>query len=207
MLLWAYGHGVFPMADPEAAKAAAPTIDWYFPDPRGILPLEGDAFGMPGNVAREVRRGRFEIGADAAFEQVIRACAVARSPTNQSWLNEQLIAAYIELHRMGHAHSIEARRSSDRALVGGLYGVQIGGAFFGESMFHRPELGGSNSSKVCLVHLVRWLRQRGFTLLDTQFWNPHLDQFGCIEIAAEEYLDMLARAIRLPATWGQFEAR
>jgi leucyl/phenylalanyl-tRNA--protein transferase len=129
-----------------------------------------------------------------------------RSGENQTWLNGQLMESYIALHRMGHAHSVEAWR--DGRLVGGLYGVQIGGAFFGESMFSRPGSGlGTNSSKVCLVHLVNWLRCRGFILLDTQFCNPHLDQFGCIEIPASAYLATLGTAIRLPVSWGAFEAR
>jgi leucyl/phenylalanyl-tRNA--protein transferase len=201
LLLWAYGHGVFPMADPSGPSSR---IDWYCPDPRGILPLQPpEAFHVSKNMAREVRRARFEIRSDTVFEQVIRACATSRADDNPSWLNEDLIASYIALHQLGHAHSVEAWREGQ--LVGGLYGVHIGSAFFGESMFSRPWNGGANSSKVCLVHLVRSLRSRGFSLLDTQFWNPHLDQFGCVEISADEYLAMLNDAIRRPASWGEFD--
>lgn len=201
LLLWAYAHGLFPMADPHTDR-----IGWYSPDPRGVFLLEPeDAFHIPRNVARAVRKNEFEIRSDTAFETVIRECAAPRSadteadPEAATWLNEQLIAAYVELHRRGHAHSIEAWR--DGALVGGLYGVQIGGAYFGESMFSRPERGGSNSSKVCLVLLVRHLRDRGFALLDTQFWNEHLDQFGCVEIPAAQYEAMLNAGIRRDVRW------
>ena len=199
LLLWAYGHGVFPMGDPESGR-----LEWFSPDPRGIIPLHpSDAFQIPKNLAREVRKNRFEIRTDAAFEQVMRGCATDRGGFNRSWINETIIRTYCQLHQMGHAHSVEAWVGG--ALVGGLYGVQIGGAFFGESMFSRSEAGGSNSSKVCLVHLVQHLRALGFTLLDTQFWNEHLDQFGCIEIPAAEYLGMLQSAMRLPVVWGTIE--
>jgi leucyl/phenylalanyl-tRNA--protein transferase len=196
LLLWAYRHGVFPMADPRSG-----VIDWYRPDPRGILPL--DAFHVPGTLARAVRQRKFEIRSDTAFERVMRACAVDRSPWNRSWISDDLVRCYVELHHLGHAHSIEAWLGEQ--LVGGLYGVRIGAAFMGESMFSRPDLGGSNSSKICLVHLVRWLRSRGFILLDTQFWNPHLDQFGCIEVTADEYLARLQRAIGREVAWGAFQ--
>ncbi|MCI0363918.1 MAG: leucyl/phenylalanyl-tRNA--protein transferase [Phycisphaerales bacterium] len=203
LLLWGYAHGLFPMVD--SGRRRAERVEWFCPDPRGLFPLDPpEAFHVPRNVKREVRSGRFAIQSDRTFESVIRACAAPRSSQNPSWLNEQLIQSYVGLHALGHAHSVEAWR--DGKLVGGLYGVHIGGAFFGESMFSRPELGGSNSSKVCLVHLVHWLRRRGFALLDTQFWNEHLDQFGCIEVSNERYLETLDRAIRMPLTWGEFEA-
>jgi leucyl/phenylalanyl-tRNA---protein transferase len=192
MLLWAYAQGIFPMADPDTGR-----IDWYCPDPRGILPL--DAFHVPKNLAREVRKAKFDIRFDTAFDQVMRSCAVDRSPLNQSWINDRLIRAYTDLHAMGHAHSVEAWLKGK--LVGGLYGVSLGGAFFGESMFSRPARGGTNASKVCLVHLVNHLKHRGYVLLDTQFTNPHLEQFGCIEIPLDEYLQRLSRAIRLPVDW------
>lgn len=199
LLLWAYCHTLFPMNDPEEDA-----IEWFTPDPRGIIPLHPQgAFTIPRNLAREVRKNRLEIRCDTAFEQVMRQCATDRSWFNRTWINEHFIQAYTELHRRGNAHSIEAWR--DDRLAGGLYGVHIGGAYFGESMFSRPDLGGSNSSKVCLVHLVRWLRVRGFTLLDTQFWNEHLDQFGCVEIDADEYATMLKEAIGRKVTWGTFE--
>jgi leucyl/phenylalanyl-tRNA---protein transferase len=192
MLLWAYGHGIFPMAEPDMGR-----IEWFSPDPRAIIPL--DQFHVPRNLARDVRKNKFEICVDSDFEQVMRGCATDRNPFNRSWISDTIINAYCELHRLGFAHSVEAWLDSQ--LVGGLYGVHIGGAYFGESMFSRPDLGGSNSSKICLVHLVERLRQRGFILLDTQFSNEHMDQFGCVEISAVEYLKMLDQAIRLRVKW------
>lgn len=189
LLLHAYRNGIFPMADPEAG-----VIEWFRPDPRGILPLE--AVHVPRSLQRRVRSGRFEIAVNRDFEGVLRACAAPRSAENGSWMVEDLLQAYLELHARGFAHSIEARR--DDVLVGGLYGVQIGGAFFGESMFSRPDLGGTDASKVCLVELVERLRTRGFTLLDTQFVNDHLVQFGCIEIPAVEYDRRLGAALAAP---------
>jgi leucyl/phenylalanyl-tRNA--protein transferase len=129
----------------------------------------------------------------------MRACGTDRSLTNRSWINEGIVDAYVALHQLGFAHSVEAWLGDK--LVGGLYGVHIGGAFFGESMFSRPDLGGTNASKVCLVHLVKHLRERGFTLLDTQFSTPHLAQFGCVEVDAEHYLAMLNKAVRTFASW------
>jgi leucyl/phenylalanyl-tRNA--protein transferase len=197
LLLLAYRQGVFPMADPIDGA-----IDWLSPDPRGVIPLE--SFHAPVNLQREVRRGIFDIRCDSDFSQVIRACAQPRPGEPLSWINEPLIRAYVSLYHAGHAHSIEAWR--DGAMVGGLYGVHIGAAFFGESMFSLPHLGGSNASKVCLVHLVRWLRLRGFTLLDTQFVNDHLLQFGCVEISRSAYLQQLAQAVARDVTWGDFSA-
>ena len=197
MLLWAYGHGIFPMGDPDTGR-----IEWFSPDPRGIIPL--DQFHIPRNVAREVRRNKFNIRFNTAFEQVMRGCATDRNEFNRSWIDDTILQAYCQLHRQGFAHSVEAWLNE--RLVGGLYGVNIGSAFFGESMFSRPDLGGSNSSKICLVHLVAHLRQRSFTLLDTQFWTEHLDQFGCIEISADEYLNKLDQAIRLPVKWSDTRA-
>ena len=177
------------MADPEEG-----VIEWFRPDPRGILPLDG--VHVPKSLGRRVRSGRFMITVNRAFEEVIRRCALPRSFENGSWMVEELLVAYLELQERGFAHSVEAWR--DEQLVGGLYGVQIGAAFFGESMFSRPEIGGTDASKVCLVHLVERMRDRGFTLLDTQFVNDHLQQFGCIEIPAADYDVMLAEAIRQP---------
>lgn len=198
LLLWAYCRTLFPMVDPDSGQ-----VEWFSPDPRGVIPLDPPhAFRVPRNLAREVRRGRFAIRCDRAFQEVFKACATARSETNVSWMNEQLAEAYAELFERGFAHSIEAWL--DERLVGGLYGVHIGAAFFGESMFSRPDLGGSNASKVCLVHLVNWLRRRGFTLLDTQFWHEHLDQFGCVEISAAEYERQLREAVGRTVEWGEF---
>jgi leucyl/phenylalanyl-tRNA--protein transferase len=180
------------MADPLSGR-----IEWFSPDPRGILPLE--SFHVPQTLRREVRRGRLEIRSNSDFEAVIRACGAPRGEDDLTWIDRRMIEAYVGLHELGHAHSVEAWREG--ALVGGLYGVHIGGAFFGESMFCRPELGGTNASKVCLVHLVRRLRERGFALLDTQFTNEHLAQFGCIEITRRRYLEMLAAAVEMDVTW------
>ncbi len=194
-LLTAYANGIFPMADPRTGQ-----IGWFSPDPRAIIPL--DLFHVPKNLARLVRQKKFVIRSNVEFEMVMRYCAKPRSKDNGSWMTDPLLAAYVELHQAGHAHSIEAWK--DDKLVGGLYGVQLGGAFFGESMFSLPNRGGSNASKVCLVHLVRWMRHRGFNLLDTQFVNDHLLQFGVVEISRSTYLQRLRRAIRMDVAWGEF---
>jgi len=201
LLLRAYRRGMFPMAEPGLGREPD-EIYFYSPDPRAILPL--DDFHVPKNVARLVRQGRFDIRSDTAFEQVMRACAEPRPSEPMTWINEEMIHAYCALFERGHAHTIEAWL--DGRLIGGLYGVHIGGAFCGESMFIRPELGGSNASKVCLVHLVRHLNAQGFQLLDTQFWNAHLDQFGCVEIPRAEYLRRLAAAVNVDAWWGEVAA-
>lgn len=192
MLTWAYRRGAFPMTDPLTG-----VIDWYSPDPRGIIPL--DEFHLPKNLARLVRQGRFHISSDRCFEQVMHACAAPRADDDQTWIDDRLIRAYCGLHQLGRAHSVEAWREG--RLVGGLYGVHVGGAFFGESMFSQPAIGGSNSSKICLVHLVEHLRRRGFTLLDTQFWNEHLEQFGCVEIPRDDYLALLREATTRTVSW------
>lgn len=197
LLLSAYRRGWFPMSDPRTGW-----IEWYSPDPRAVFPL--DAFHVPRSLAREVRRRRLEIRSDSAFEEVMRACAGPRGDDNGCWIDQRMIEAYVALHRIGHAHSVEAWLEG--RLVGGLYGVQIGGAFFGESMFTRPDAGGSNASKVCLVHLVGWMRYRDMALLDTQFRTAHLDQFGCVEIRRRRYLARLAAAIGGDASWGRFDA-
>ncbi len=196
LLLSAYKRGWFPMADPLTGA-----IEWFNPDPRAIIPLE--TFRVSSNLARTVRQARFEITADRDFEGVMRACAAPRPNEHLTWIDDRMIAAYVGLHESGHAHSIEAWL--DGRLVGGLYGVHCGGAFFGESMFHQPAAGGRDASKVCLVHLVRWMRRRGFALLDTQFWTEHLEQFGCVEIARDVYLERLAAAERKEVAWGTFE--
>jgi leucyl/phenylalanyl-tRNA--protein transferase len=210
-MLDAYRRGWFPMADPRTGA-----IGWYDPDPRGVIPIErGDAAGafrVPASLAQRVRSGRFVVTCDAAFGRVIRACAQPRPEQGQpeSWIDGRIVAAYETLHEAGHAHSVEAWRvredTGELVLVGGLYGVAVGGLFAGESMFSRPSLGGTDASKVCLVHLVAHLRRRGFTLLDTQFVNDHLLQFGCTEIARSEYRRRLARAIEQVCAWGPWEA-
>jgi leucyl/phenylalanyl-tRNA--protein transferase len=183
------------MADPFTAR-----IEWFSPDPRAILPL--DRMHVPRTLARAVRGGRFSIRSDTAFEAVMRACAAPRRDDPLTWIDERLVHAYGDLFERGHAHSVEAWLGE--TLVGGLYGVHVGAAFFGESMFIRPDRGGSQSSKVCLVHLVRWLRHRGFMLLDIQFRNPHLEQFGCIEIPRDDYLRRLEDAVDRAVSWGAF---
>jgi leucyl/phenylalanyl-tRNA---protein transferase len=182
LLLNAYASGWFPMAvDHE--------IHWFSPDPRGVVPL--DRLHVPRRLARVVRRGAFRIEIDRAFVDVMRACAADRDADDPgTWINEDIIASYTALHARGFAHSVEAW-SGDR-LVGGLYGVALGGAFFGESMFHHE----TNASKVAFVALAERLRERGFTLLDTQWVTPHLEQFGAIEIPRADYLKRLQVSLR-----------
>ena len=186
------------MADPRTGR-----IEYYSPDPRAILPL--DDFHVPKSLARVAKSGVFELRSDTAFERVIRACAEPRPDRRETWLDERLIAPYVELHRAGFAHSVEAWR--DGELVGGLYGVHLGGAFFGESMFSRPERGGRDSSKLCLANLVERLRAGGFRLLDTQFKTAHLARFGCIEISRKAYLARLSRALQIEARWDAASTR
>ena len=192
MLVAAYSRGIFPMVDTASGR-----VEWYSPDPRGVIPLA--AFHASKSLGRVVRGGRFAIRTDTCFEQVMRLCAEARPGREGSWIDERLVQAYVGLHDDGAAHSIEAWR--DGELVGGLYGVHLGAAFFGESMFSLPKRGGTDASKVCLVRLVDLLRERDFALLDTQFWNEHLDQFGCAEIPREQYLRELATALTREAAW------
>jgi leucyl/phenylalanyl-tRNA--protein transferase len=160
-------------------------IRWYTADPRGIFPLE--RFHVPRTLQQVVRQGKFEMRVNHDFQPTMRACMQARR--GGSWISEELIEAYVRLHEMGHAHSVEAWENGE--LVGGLYGVSLGAAFFGESMFHRAR----NASKVALVHLVERLRDRGFELLDTQASTPHLRQFGCVDVPAREYLKLLKKAL------------
>ena len=200
-LLGAYRRGLFPMADPRRPGS----LDWYWPDPRGVIPLtEAEGLHIPRRLRDRVRSGRFTITADAAFPAVIRACAGPRRDEPASWIDARIIDLYTGLHRAGHAHSLEAWLGAQ--LVGGFYGVHIGGAFFAESKFSRPALGGTDASKVCLAHLLAHLRRRGFTLLDVQFWNPHLEQFGCREIPRSRYIAALAAAVDLPVSWSRFDA-
>src|SRR5262249_16298963 len=153
-------------------------IEWFSPDPRAIIPLD-ERFHCPHGLKRALKQNPFEITIDAEFEAVMRECAIRKEGT---WISKEIIASYCELHRLGHAHSVEARRGGK--LVGGLYGVHVGGAFFGESMFHRV----TDASKIALVTLVQRLRERGFALLDTQWQTPHLAQFGTLEISRSDYL-------------------
>jgi leucyl/phenylalanyl-tRNA--protein transferase len=180
LLLQGYRLGVFPMAMENKA------IEWFSPDPRAILPLED--FHVPHALRRLLRKGIFETTIDNRFSEVIAACA-ARKDT---WISREIIESYTRLHELGHAHSVEAWLKCK--LAGGLYGVAIGGAFFGESMFHLV----TDASKIALVALVEHLRAYKFALLDTQWLTPHLKQFGGIEISRNHYLRLLRRAIELP---------
>jgi len=184
LLLSAYRQGIFPMGSRRG-------IDWYLPDPRGILPLE--AFHASKSLMQTVRSGRYEVRTDVDFEGVMRACA---DRPESSWITDEIVGVYCELHRMGLAHSVESYR--DGRLEGGLYGVHLGGAFFGESMFHR----GRDASKVALVALVERMRRQGFTLLDVQFGTEHLSRFGVIEIPCAQYLKRLEEALIKPCAWG-----
>ncbi|TWB12950.1 leucyl/phenylalanyl-tRNA--protein transferase [Nitrospirillum amazonense] len=186
LLLRAYAMGVFPMAE----SADDDEIFWFDPPERGILPLDG--FHAPRRLLRTVRQGRFQVSVDTDFEGVMRACGESTTDRPDTWINAQILEAYVALHRQGRAHSVECRREGQ--LVGGLYGVSIGGAFFGESMFSRE----TDASKVALVHLVARLRAGGYSLLDTQFVTTHLSQFGAVEIPRAEYQARLARALPRP---------
>jgi leucyl/phenylalanyl-tRNA--protein transferase len=179
LLVRAYREDPFPMALDDGE------IGWFSPDPRAIIPL--DAFHVPGRLARVVRSGRFEIRIDTSFEAVMRACG--ERPGEGTWISDEILESYVALHRLGLAHSVETWR--DGRLAGGLYGVSLGGAFFGESMFHRE----TDASKVALVALVDRLRRRGYVLFDTQWTTPHLEQFGTIEIPRSEYLARLDDAL------------
>jgi leucyl/phenylalanyl-tRNA--protein transferase len=187
LLVSAYSSGWFPMA------LDGGEIRWYSPDPRGIISLE--QFHVPSRLARVVRSGMFQVEVDRSFDAVIRACAETdrRDDDPGTWIDEEILVSYVELHRLGLAHSVEAWQ--DGQLVGGLYGVALGGAFFGESMFHRA----TDASKVALAALVERLRARGFRLLDVQWVTPHLEQFGAIGIRRADYLKRLAEALAAPA--------
>ncbi len=189
LLLYAYRRGLFPMADPDEDDA----VYWFAPDPRGILPLGG--FHVSKNLAKLVRGHRFEVTTDRAFGTVVRACAAPAPGRETTWISDEVVAAYTALHRLGFGHSVECW--AEGQLVGGLYGVALGGAFFGESMFHRAR----DASKVALVHLVRRLRRGGFRLLDVQFVTPHLAGFGAVEVPRAGYERRLAEALAVEASW------
>ena len=180
LLLEAYAQGVFPMAMEDGE------MGWFSPDPRGIIPIR--EFHVPHGLKRLLRRGAYEVRLNTAFTAVMRGCADRES----TWINESILRSYVRLYELGFAHSVETWMG--HRLVGGLYGVAIGGAFFGESMFSRE----TGASQVALHALVRRLDERGFTLLDTQWTTEHLSRFGAHEIAREDYLRRLERAIRLP---------
>lgn len=183
LLLRAYAAGIFPMAE----SAESTELHWFDPERRGILPLDG--FHVPRSLRKAVRQGRFEVRCDTAFQRVVESCAEMTDDRPKTWINDDIVRLYTELHRAGFAHSVECWRG-DR-LVGGLYGVSLGAAYFGESMFSRE----TDASKVALVHLVARLRAAGFTLLDTQFVTDHLARFGAYEIPRAEYRRRLNQAL------------
>jgi leucyl/phenylalanyl-tRNA--protein transferase len=193
-LLDCYASGVFPMADAREDERVF-LID---PQHRGVLPLE--RFHVPRRLARTVRQDPFEVRIDTAFPEVVALCAEAAPDRRQTWINRPIESLYAELHALGHAHSVECWRAG--RLVGGLYGVALKGAFFGESMFSRA----TDASKVALVHLAARLIAGGFTLLDTQFLTEHLTQFGAEEIARREYQRRLARALAAQADFQRLTA-
>lgn len=187
ILLRAYACGVFPMA----RSRDDPRLYWVEPEERGILPLDG--LHVPRTLLKTLRRERFEVRCDTAFEEVMLGCAAPAPDRPETWINDQIFTLFGQLHRLGMAHSVETW--ADGELIGGLYGLALGGAFFGESMFSRR----TDASKVALVHLCARLVAGGFTLLDTQFVTDHLSRFGAQEIPKAEYQELLASAIRQPA--------
>lgn len=184
MLLLAYSSGVFPMAE----RADSPDVFWVEPRRRGVLPLDG--FHLPRSLAKTLRQEKFRFTVDADFPAVLAACAEPVPGRSETWINPLIAQAYTALHQRGQAHSVEAW-TADGELAGGLYGVRIGGAFFGESMFTRVR----DASKCCLAALVVRLRAGGFQLLDTQFITAHLAGFGAIEIPARAYRTQLVAAL------------
>lgn len=187
MLLRAYACGVFPMADARDAEK----VYWVEPKRRGILPLSG--FHLSRSLAKTLRSNKFTVTVDTAFARVIAACAEETEDRPGTWINRQIEAACLDLHKQGHAHSVETWYKGE--LVGGLYGIKLGGAFFGESMFSRMR----DASKVALAHLVARLRVGGFSLLDCQFITDHLASLGAIEISRDDYIALLDSALELAA--------
>jgi leucyl/phenylalanyl-tRNA--protein transferase len=179
LILRAYCMGIFPMGDNDGS------IRWYSPDPRCILDLE--KFHASRRLLRTYRHGQFELHVNSAWSEVLQCCAQRET----TWITQQIFEAYTQLHELGLAHSVEAYK--DGKLAGGLYGVSLGGAFMGESMFHKE----TDASKVCLVYLVERLKQRGFILLDCQFMTDHLATFGAMNLQRDEYLKRLQRALQL----------
>ena len=190
LLLKAYASGVFPMAE----SADDPEVFWVRPEMRGVIPL--DAFHVPKSLKKVIRQGRFDIRVDTDFAGVTDACAEEREERQSTWINAPIREAYIRLFEQGHCHSVEAWREG--RLVGGLYGVKLGRAFFGESMFSRE----TDASNVCLVHLVERMRERGFTLLDTQFTTEHLKRFGAMDVPRGRYEKLLQEAVKGEADFG-----
>ena len=195
-LIKAYALGVFPMAKHHDDDR----IFFVDPDERGILPLNN--MHLPRSLKKRIRQNPYHITVNKAFDQVIDSCRAITSTREESWINPQIRQLYCALHRLGFAHSIEAWRKDDQhELVGGLYGVALAGAFFGESMFSRA----TDASKITLVHLMSRLKAGGFTLLDTQFTNPHLEQFGVKEVPRDDFKLLLAEALAVDAVFPQDE--
>jgi leucyl/phenylalanyl-tRNA--protein transferase len=189
ILLKAYQAGIFPMAE----SADDPELFWVDPEQRGILPLDG--FHLPRRLGRVVRQDRFEVRVDSDFAATLAACAETTEKRPNTWINAEIARLYTALHAQEAAHSVECWQGA--SLVGGLYGVSIGGAFFGESMFSRV----TDASKVALVHLVALMRINGYRLLDMQFVTPHLAQFGAVEVSRAQYRRLLAEALRYRAAF------
>ncbi len=204
-LMALYRGGWFPMYDDESG-----VLEWVQPRVRSIVPLAEGEFRVTRSLRSAVRRATLTITTDAAFGDVMRGCASPSKGREQTWINEDIVQWFLLLHRHGHAHSLEAwlpdpSAPGGRVLVGGLYGLAIGAVFAGESMFSRPDLGGTDASKVCLVHLVHHLRRRGFVLLDAQLDNPHLHQFGAAPMPRREYLDLVAKHGNETREWVPFD--
>jgi leucyl/phenylalanyl-tRNA---protein transferase len=191
VLLRAYACGIFPMAE----SADDPTLFWVEPEMRGVIPLDG--FRISSRLARTVRSDAFTVTVNTAFKAVISGCAAPQAGRDDTWINKRIRDLYIGLHELGHAHSVEVWQNDD--LVGGLYGVSLGRAYFGESMFHRAR----DASKVALVHLVARLITGGFQLLDTQYVTEHLRSFGAVEISRRRYTGLLDKAIKGEADFGK----
>lgn len=189
LLVQAYASGVFPMAAPEMGNE----IFWFAPDPRTIIPL--DEFHVSRSLARTVRQKRFDVRMDVDFTGVIRACAAPRPEHEETWISEEIVEVYSKLFELGYAHTVECYL--DDQLVGGLYGVSLGGAFFGESMFHKFR----DASKVALVHLVRHLKAMNYQLLDVQYMTEHLRRFGAREIPRRRYEELLSSALQEERSW------
>jgi leucyl/phenylalanyl-tRNA--protein transferase len=213
-VLGAYRDGVFPMAESADAAADGSPIGWYRPDPRAVLPIRPELLGLdegvhiPRRLMRTVRSGRFRVTTDLAFEAVVRGCALPRRETESSssdtWIDDRIFGSFCLLHKAGHAHSIETWLKDDdgaMSLVGGVYGLAVGGVFCGESMFSLPEQGGTDASKVALVHLIEHCTRLGFSAIDTQFTNPHIEQFGVVEVTLDQYLGLLERVRDEEITW------
>jgi len=194
-LITAYTHGAFPMA-----KTREGEVSWYTADPRAIFPIThsdpAGAFHVPRSLKKLARQNPFNIRVNQHFEAVIRACAEPRPGDDETWINKTIINVFTRAHHAGFSHCVSAHDTNGE-LVGGIYGLALGGAFFAESMFSRVP----NGSKLCLLHLVKHLQDRGFILLDVQFTNPHLEQFGVAEIDAADYERRLSEAFSMGRLW------